>query len=246
MQQEKTLSIRLSPGGLSFWTTGFSAGVSRDGTRRRDLWSASTERTLEFDKDKNTDENITACAENIKDSAGGSFHSVEVYPDTLRTVLIPNEYSENNAINDILAINNIKISGAEESTCVRISDTASAVIVYDRAAIEAVKTQFSDISIESVFRLNNDNITKYGIGRKRATGIYLTPGNVYITVYEKKSGLWLYADAMKWSAPADILYYISILDKKFDLRKGKVYLRGNGNREVYTLLRKYFRKSRCE
>ena len=87
---------------------------------------------------------------------------------------------------------------------------------------------------------------KYGSGRRRAAALYLTPRHVYVTVFERKSGAWLHSDVMKWSAPADILYYMSVLDQNFGLHKSKLYVRGNGASEVCHLLQKYFRKTRCE
>ena len=237
----KILSIRLSPDGLSFWTTGLTGSISGNMDAHRDLWEVSSERWLSFDTEKDIRDNIEACAAAIKEAtARDTIVSVEAYQDWLKSVLVPAEYSTGNAayFKGLLEENGIEVGEDDGVACVNVVGDINAVMVYDKKTVNILKEFFGDINIE-VMR-------KCGAGRRRSVAVYLSRQYAYITVFERKSGDVLYADAMQWSADTDILYYLSSLDQTFEFKKGKVYLRGAVADGVSKLLGKYFRKIRCE
>lgn len=240
------LSIRLSPDGLSFWTTDVIPWVGGDTEFRRDFWSASTEKHMWFDPAKTMEDNLSECIQAIGNSVAGGWKSAEVYPDTLRTMVVPAEYGAAEAVPELLRINGITLDGNDEVFCADISPSIKAIMVYDRTAFNILRGLLGEVEVACPFSLNNANIEKYGIGRRRTTAVYITPEHAYITVFEKKYGSWLYVDVMKWTETTDILYYLSVLDQEFGLRKGKVYLRGAETDRACSFLRKYFRKTRCE
>lgn len=245
MQQDRILSIRLSPDGLSFWTTGLVRATAQDSPVKRDLWDVSSEKEFTFDSEKSAEHNLSEALRFIRETAG-ECKMAEVYIDTLRTVPVPAEFASDNTLDKLLADNNIVLKDTEDAVYTVVSPGINAVMVYERRVVDILRDSFGDLVIASPFGLNNAVVDKYGAGRRRTAALYLTPGHVYITVFEGKSGAWLYSDVMKWSVPADILYYMSVLDQNFGLRKGKIYVRGTGTSEVCPLLQKYFRKTRCE
>ena len=245
MQQNKILSIRLSPDGLSFWTTGVVRAATQDKPVKQDLWDVSPESEFAFDRAKSVAENLNDGVSLIKKTVGECLMT-EVYVDTLRTIPVPTEYASGDTLGKLLADNNIVLEDAEDAIYVDICQGISVIMVYDRRVSDILRESFGEIVIASPFGINNGLMDKYGSGRRRAAALYLTPRHVYVTVFERKSGAWLHSDVMKWSAPADILYYMSVLDQNFGLHKSKLYVRGNGASEVCHLLQKYFRKTRCE
>lgn len=247
MVQDKILSIRLSPGGLSFWTTGIVSFDPNNESLKRDIWSMTGEKETILDPQKNVREELASKLRAIL-AANTRVGVVEVYVDTLRTLLFPSEYSSGSSISRLLEINNIVVEDSDEVLYVDIDNTTRAVMIYPGKDLETLRSEVGTphISILSPFAINNIHIEKYGPGRKRSAAIYITPQNAYISVFESKSGILLYADIMKWTAAADLLYYLSVLDEEFGFRKGKVYLRGRRAEEAGKLLRKYFRKTRCE
>lgn len=245
----KILSIRLSPDGLSFWTTGLTGSISGNMDAHRDLWEVSSERWLSFDTEKDIRDNIEACAAAIKEAtARDTIVSVEAYQDGLKSVLVPAEYSTGNAayFKGLLEENGIEVGEDDGVACVNVVGDINAVMVYDKKTVNILKEFFGDIAIVSPYSINIEVMRKCGAGRRRSVAVYLSRQYAYITVFERKSGDVLYADAMQWSADTDILYYLSSLDQTFEFKKGKVYLRGAGADKVSKLLGKYFRKTRCE
>ncbi len=244
MGQDKILSIRLSPGGLSFWTAG------------------AAEEELAFDPAKGRSESLREGIRAAMETLGAGCRLAEVCPDTLRTVVVPGEYASADALAQLLKANNITPGEADEVVYAGVSSGIKAAVVCDRAELDVLREAASaangadaghddaigilPFAIVSPFSMNGACLIKHGAGRRRSAAVYLTPAHAYITVFEKKSGAWLYADVMKWSAATDILYYMSVLDQQFGLRKGKLYLRGPRACEAGELLRKYFRKTRCE
>lgn len=245
MRQERILSIRLSPGGLSFWTTGLVRGISEDSPPKRGLLDISPEKELAFDTAKSLQENLSESMRAIRESVADGWSRAEVYVDTLRTVPVPAELASAETLEKLLADNNIVLKDTEEAVYTVVAPGINAIVVYDRGMADVLRESLGDAAIVSPFCLNYAPADEYGAGRRRTAALYLTPEHVYATVFEKKSGAWLYSDVMKWSAPADILYYMSVLDGSFGLRKGKIYLRGWRAVDVGGLLQKYFRKTRC-
>lgn len=246
MKQEKILSIRLSPDGLSFWTTGLSAKATGSTGRHTDLWSRTPERNLASTPDSSLTDNIAAAFREIM-AAQDAVVSMEIYPDTLANCIIPAEYFDQESAAGYLAINNIQIKPGDAVFNAPLDADTVSLIVFDNEAVHSLGGLFAgQYSIKSPFSVNDTHIEKYGAGKRRRACVYLSPGNAYITVYEGKSGSRLFMETFRWATAADILYYISLLDKEFHLGKSKIYLRGARCEEVYGLLRKYFRKSRCE
>ena len=245
MQHNRILSIRLSPDGLSFWTTGIVRTATHDSPTKRDLWDMSSERVYVFDPAKSVRENLNDGISLIRETVGECL-IVEVYVDTLSTIPVPAEYASDDTLEKLLADNNISLKDTEDAVYSVVCPGVNAVTVYEPRTLDILRESFGDVIIASPFGINNAFMDKYGAGRRRAAALYLTPRHVYVTVFERKSGTWLYADVMKWSAPADILYYMSVLDQNFGLRKGKIYVRGAGASEICPFLQKYFSKTRCE
>lgn len=246
MKQEKILSIRLSPDGLSFWTTGLSAKDTGSTGQHTDLWSRTPERHFAFAPDSPLTENIAAAFREIR-AAQEDAVSMEIYPDTLANCIIPAEYSDPESIDGYLAMNDIQLKPGDAVFNAPLDADTVSLIVFDKEAVHSLGSMSAgQYSIKSPFSVNDTHVEKYGAGKRRRVCVYLSPGNAYITVYEGKSGSRLYMETFRWATAADILYYISLLDKEFRLGKSKLYLRGARCEEVYGLLRKYFRKSRCE
>ena len=247
MKEEKILSIRLSLDGLSFWTTELSSKTSEGQSSHIDLWSRTPEQFFGFSPELSLKENIEQAYAKIIGSINTQAISTEIYPDTLQYAAVPAEYMDDSLKEGYLDINSIQLTDKEALYDICLNDKVCLLHPFNREAVNTLaELTGNSYRINTLFSINDSHLTKYGIGRRNTTSVYLSSQNAYITVYEGKSGNVLYMETFNWSSAADILYYMTLLDKEFGVKKGKIYLRGTRAEEVFSVLRKYFKKIRCE
>lgn len=230
-ETDKILYIVISPDGLSFWTV------------------KEEEVFLRFDKTAPTDENLRRGLASVLKKAGGNADRIRIYPDTAKTILIPNELFDAGMTQEYFAINGI--AAANDRLLVSDMDFGGDKIKI----ITAVDRLWGDI-IDEVFEGRAEFFSPFVINRhsylksqkknpraKDCTALYLTARNVYITVNASASGRMLYCEVLPYSSPADILYYMTDLATRFDILKGVVHIKGRECRETLRALRKTFKKA---
>ena len=254
IRAQKNLSIRLSPDGLSFWTADSANPAGETYPECRPVaGSESTETFLAFGKALSVDENLRRAASKCVEMAGWQGGPVRLMPDTRNTVLIPAVLFDPRQTDDYLALNSIGVSGEEKVFVSRLSSPlpdAAVVMVYDRAAVGILEEAFGNkLWITSLFDAaagyQGRKFKKKDTG-KDFTTLYLTPSNVYITIQPVTGGDWKYCEALPYSSPADVLYYMHELAAKFDIRKTPLYIKGYGAEKAGKVLRKPFKRCKCE
>lgn len=223
-ETDKILSIRLSPRGLSFW-------IDR-----------GKEAYFDYDRTLPPDENLRCGLAFARKKTGKKITRVHIYIDTLRTVLIPHELFDTEMARDYFGINGITVA-ANDRLFVSDLDNGGGKIKI----ITAVDGAWIDI-IDEIFEEHPEFLSPFLINLcqknvKDFTAIYLTPRNIYITVYAAISGRMLFCEALPYSSVTDILYYMTDLAGRFDILKGIVNIKGYRSRETLRTLRKKFKKA---
>ena len=269
--KEKLLSIRLSPDGLSFWTTGLVGAFAEDRpTPLRDYRTESAERAIAFDRKAGVRENIgkalSLCTQGIEVA------SAEILLDTCKTILVPGELYDESQTADYLEINGFSKSRTE--TVVR-SEAGSgsrrvvAIMVFNEDAVDAVTDVFGEKAVfTSPVSLGQRLPSKYyadpvesiikgrpakppgklrKIAYKNNASVYLTGTNAYITVQTVSQGEFVYYEILPYSSPADILYYMLEIAGQFpEVRETPLYIKGKDAEKTSKVLRKSFKNCRCE
>lgn len=255
--KEKILSIRLSPDGLSFWTTGLAgAPAEAHSNYFLDYGAVSEEKYITFSKELGPEESVRRALvradEASRGGVPGAFRPVRLMPDTCKTVLVPAELFDPEQAADYLKINNITVGAAETVEVSHITiDTPSpvAVMVYSATALRIAREVFdARLGITSPFEAAAA-YTPAKLRRKDAdkcfASLYLTGTNVYITVW--RIGVVLeYCEVLPYSTTADILYYMHEVGARFGLHKNPIYIRGTGAKDTARMLKKSFKKCKCE
>lgn len=255
--KQKLLSIRLCANGLSFWTTALESSPDGSGSGfmpKPD--SDSREQSIEFEGKPDASGYVRGCvraaAARCAAITGWSGWPVRVMPDTRKIVLVPDDLFDPAQAADYLQINNITMTDQEQIVLSRLSadyPPAEIVMVYDRRMLDEIEEIFGEYvwyaslfdtatSFESVRHKRKDS------GRCFST-LYLTPANVYITIQTIPGGEWLYYEALPYSTPTDILYYMMELSTKFDILQTPVYVRGTSCDAVAWVLNEQFKRPVC-
>lgn len=249
--KEKLLSIRLSPDGLSFWTS--KTGAAADGGRIPIHGTDSAETAIAFGRETGMPEDIRKAAGKCIGMCGWSGGPLRIMLDTPKTVLVPSELFADGQAENYLKVNNITVSAGEEVLVSELSSGGrliTAIMVYDRAALDTLREIFGS---GTVFTSPFDTAYAYrGAKHKKRdadcdfTTMHLTPGNVYLTVQTAPDCRWKYSEVLPHSSAADILYYMQELSARFKIRKTRVFIKGHGAENIAKALRKPFRRCKCE
>ena len=253
--KDKILSIRLSADGLSFWINAVSkdAGNASPWGYAPDYASQSPEKYMAFSRELGHAESIRRAIQRAVAAAGTQVGPVCVMPDTCKTVLVPEELFDRGQVADYLLINNIAAGAAETAEVAQVAvgaACAAAVIVYDREALNVAREVFGDrlhitSPLEAAAAYSCRKFKRKYTGKDFAA-LYLTGANVYITVCTAGSGVLKYCEVLPYSSAADILYYMQEVGARFDLCKNPVYIKGIDGEKVAKLLKKTYKKCKCE
>lgn len=73
-----------------------------------------------------------------------------------------------------------------------------------------------------------------------------TNGTLYVAYTEGRRLLYAEALPLTDNADEDMLYVMAVLNGDFDLRRADIIIIGMGAKEYYKVLRRYFRRCKCE
>lgn len=253
IKTNKILSIRLSPDGLSFWT---SRPCGKDTAPGRISFSDPTsvieEKYVAFDNRLERREAVKKAVARCLSLAGhDEFPVVEIYPDTRKGVLVPASLYDAENPEELLLMNNMAPEKTERVYTIEVAPQIKAVIAFDNILMgELLNIPANRHLTLSPFALNLEYPYRYEPKKKHRDRLFcavcLTNSNAYITVERSDGGQILYCDVFPYSATADLVYYVTEVTKLFPLEKSILYIRGRKAKEHSKPLGKPFRKVICE
>lgn len=160
-----------------------------------------------------------------------AFQKMEVEVDTNRIVLVPNTVFEDGMEQGYLKTNNI-VCGQDEMVVVSPSFGIRAIMPVRRDAVEYLQSvwpelTFSSPILKSIYRTQRGTVE-----------LNLTQKVAYLTIIEDKLN---YAEAFPYASTADLLYYMHLLGKNFDLQNSTTLVLGHNAEEVIKLLARYYK-----
>ena len=215
-QNEKILSIRLSPDGLSFQLAGPGSRQAAGFVLRK--------------------EGREPLGEYLQThiSAMGEAGRVHVFLDTFRSVLVPQVLFKPESAAGYLAENGWTPDRHEHTVVSDVAKGIVSVMIRARDETEALKTLFGE-------RLHLFSASHLLAATTPPHTAQMLLTRQHATLAIAGEGL-LYADTLPFSSAEDLAYYIQLLQDRFALKKTSLYLAGQGAEGMRKSLRRYYKK----
>lgn len=235
---EKILSIRLSPDGLSFSVISPSG---KDGGEVR----------IELDHSAGSMTDAVGVILESREEFSEGYSSVQIFLDTVDTVYVPAEVVDEGQEPSVVWLNRAGVYPTETQKII-VSPAVGevcAVMAFDGGAIDRLKAKFGGRA--AFFSPLQENIEMKG-RLDMGGGCYIvniTEDNFYLTAFDAAGQLYI-AEVYPYASGADIVYYLHRIsgiapgDRKA-LRRLRIYLYGDCAPACVKTLRKYFRRAVC-
>lgn len=213
----KILSIRLSPDGLSF-----TEGTESDGFRTGQYT---------FEKGDGLLPGLEAYLSG-EQFPQGPYDRVCLFPETDRTVLLPEALWREDMAEDYLRTNSLEMRPDERILISAPLKGTRAVILSPREITEMLERKFPGLLSLSPLQ------TTYAAGEKHTMTLLLSTSLVHLSWFGEKPE---YAETLCYGTPADMLYYLNRLSADFDLSRATLRIAGHKDDTLTRLLKRYYK-----
>jgi hypothetical protein len=163
----------------------------------------------------------------------GQAGEVVVSFDSAKTVLVPAYLCEEGVGEAYLRFGGVAPESGERVVCSEKQGEAVAIMAIDGAIVDYIEEELGGRTVRYTSPL-----LEIAGGEGRTVNIFLTPQNVYVTVWDK--GL-RYAEVLPDPTPDSVLYYLQVLGGEFRLKKFDIRIGGEGAEEVVSEVAQYFK-----
>lgn len=155
--------------------------------------------------------------------------------DTRKTVLVPEELCEEDALAAYLRFNGSEAAASERVVASDSANGIRAIMAFEGDVYRLILRELGDR-----VRLTSP-ILEMSPSGKREVMIWLTPRNVYLAVWDR--GLKM-AEALPDPSVDSLLYYMQAVARDFDLRRFTIGIGGEGAAAAAGELGRYFKRVR--
>ncbi len=157
---------------------------------------------------------------------------------THKCLLVPGEMFDERAAAEYLAIEGLGCAQDERAVCDFTEDGIVGVMAVSCGCADEICTLLGDRAV-----FTTPLVWHYAAQGKEMR-IYTAGGVSFIKLYDGER--LQYAEAVRTSDSNEVLYYIALLDGVFALADYTAYIRGESASETAKLIKRYFKKTKCE
>lgn len=257
--KEKILSIRVSADGLCFWTEDymFPGQELGDGMPSAVVPESSGQcDNIVFDAGVPLEENLHDAVGRIKESCfpGGQpgFGRICVYPDTIKTILIPEEVYTAGCEKEYIGLHNYTMEHDEKVDVSKPVCGTVAVIISPENILRVLGESLGEFSVASLSQYNM-LVAAAKAGSKRPGQddvlVYLSVRYMYISVFNRNGAnafpVLAYNNTVPYKTPDDILFHLDWVYNNITGNKPVSCIRGEFTGDVREFLKKYFKGNVC-
>lgn len=250
---ENILSIRLSPNSISYWLSD-SAKPEEWGSNDMKVLSPSSgvENEFQFDETQSLYENVQQITSHIMSEIEELPTRKIVYIDTHKNILVPEELYIEGSANDYVAFHNIEANESEQVDVSLPIDGTISIMVSAKEGLQALGELLGEFAVASLLQYNLMRMPSGVEELSRSKGelkVYLSPSRVYLALFDVESEevttRLLLADSYPVKTIADVVFYLSLVNEQFDVRRSAIYIKGRSHDSVIEQLSKFYNTIQC-
>lgn len=252
--KEKILSIRVNADGLCFWIQEYVISEQTNTpVAVADMLKAYT--SILFDPAVSLKNNMSDAVARVKKECSKNgkpdFDGIYVYPDTIKTILVPEEVYLPGTENSYVDLHNYSVEAEEQIDVSKPLCGTVAVMVSSEVTLRMLGESLGEFAVASLSQYNlltaeaTGGSSKYK--ERNKVVVYLSGSLMYISVFASEaSGAGLiYNSIMPYAKSDDIIFNLDWVKGNVVVGEPVFYLEGSFTEEIAVPVRKQFKDVVC-